>query len=194
LDVLNGRTNLKYFHLKKKKTIIKFLVKFFVAYFILLGVYSIYLKKTQHKTPIFSCSPITKVVANHTEKVAQFLGYDTYVSQSKDELSMMFFVEDVYAVPIVEGCNSISVIILFLSFIFAFAGSLKATIIFGILGSVSIYMINILRILALSKLMYVYPDYQDVLHNLFFPAIIYGAVFILWIIWVNKFSYLKKAK
>ena len=180
--------------MKKRKTIIKFLAKFFIAYFFLLGIYSIYLKQTQQKSPVFSCSPITKVVANHTKKVAQFFGYDTYISQSKDELSIMFFVEDVYAVPIVEGCNSMSVIILFLSFIFAFAGSLKATIIFGIVGSLSIYFINILRILALSKLMYVYPDYQDILHNLFFPAIIYGAVFVLWIIWVNKFSYLKKTK
>ena len=180
--------------MKKRKTIIKFLVKFFVTYFVLVGIYSIYLKQTQQKSPVFSCSPITKTVAEHTEYVARLLGYPTGIQQSKDELSVIFFVGDVYAVPIVEGCNSISVIILFLSFIIAFAGSLKATIIFGIVGSITIYFINILRILALSKLMYLYPDYQDVLHNLFFPAIIYGTVFILWLIWVNRFSYLKKAR
>ncbi len=133
-------------------------------------------------------------MANHTETVASWLGYDTEIMQTNDELSMMLFVEDVYAVPIVEGCNSISIIILFLSFIIAFAGSLNATIIFGILGSITIYIINILRILALSKLMYVYPEYQNILHDLFFPAIIYGTVFILWVVWVNKFSYLKKTK
>ena len=180
--------------MKKRKTIIKFLVKFFVTYFVLVGIYSIYLKQTQQKSPVFSCSPITKTVAEHTEYVARLLGYPTGIQQSKDELSVIFFVGDVYAVPIVEGCNSISVIILFLSFIIAFAGSLKATIIFGIVGSIAIYFINILRILALSKLMYLYPEYQDILHNLFFPAIIYGTVFILWLIWVNRFSYLKKAR
>lgn len=180
--------------MKKRKTIIKFLVKFFVTYFVLVGIYSIYLKQTQQKSPVFSCSPITKTVAEHTEYVARLLGYPTGIQQSKDELSVIFFVGDVYAVPIVEGCNSISVIILFLSFIIAFAGSLKATIIFGIVGSIAIYFINILRILALSKLMYLYPEYQDILHNLFFPAIIYGTVFILWLIWVNRFSYLKKVR
>jgi exosortase family protein XrtF len=180
--------------LKKRKTIIKFLAKFFVVYFVLLGIYSFYLKQTQQRLPVFSCSPITKTVAHHTHAVAKWLGYDTVVQQTNDELSMMFFVENVYAVPIVEGCNSISVLILFLSFIIAFAGSLKATIIFGAFGIFAIYCINILRILALSKLMYVYPEYQDILHNLFFPAVIYGAVFVLWIIWVNKFSYLKKAR
>lgn len=180
--------------MKKRKTIIRFLAKFFIAYFILLGVYSIYLKQTQQKSPVFACSPITTTVAEHTEYVARLFGYPTSIQQSNDELSVIFFVGDIYAVPIVEGCNSISVIILFLSFIIAFAGSLKATVIFGIIGSLAIYIINILRILALSKLMYVYPEYQDILHNLFFPAIIYGAVFILWLIWVNKFSYLKKSK
>ncbi len=180
--------------MKKKKTIIKFLVKFFVAYFVLLGIYSIYLKQTQQKSPVFSCSPITQTVAKHTEKVANFLGYPTVVQQSPDELSMLFFVGDIYAIPIVEGCNSVSIIILFLSFIIAFSGSLKATIIFGLVGTFIIYVINILRILALSKLLYMYPEYQGVLHDLFFPAIIYGTVFILWVIWVNKFSYLKKTK
>jgi len=160
---------------------------------LLVGIYSLYLEQTQQKGDVFSCSPITKIVASHTDAVANWLGYDTVVQQSENELSMLLFVEEVYAVRIVEGCSSISVIILFLSFIIAFTGSLKATLVFGAIGSISIYIINILRILALSKLMYVYPDYQDILHNLFFPAIIYGAVFILWIIWVNKFSYLKKS-
>ena len=160
----------------------------------MLGIYSTYLKQTQQRSPSFSCSPITRTVAKHTETIAKWLGYDTAVQQTNDELSMMLFVEDVYAVPIVEGCNSISIIILFLSFIIAFEGSLKATIFFGIFGTFAIYTINILRILALSKLMYVYPEYQTYLHDLFFPAIIYGTVFILWIIWVNKFSYLKKKR
>ncbi len=180
--------------MKKKKTIIKFLAKFFITYFVLLGAYSIYLKQTQQRSPFFSCSPITKTVANHTEEVARILGYPSAVQQSYDELSMMFFVGDVYAIPIVEGCNSVSIIILFISFIIAFSGSLKATIIFGLLGSTIIYIVNIFRILALSKLLYMFPEYQSILHDLLFPAVIYGVIFLLWVIWVNKFSYLKKDK
>tara|TARA_R110002073_G_scaffold220418_1_gene380566 strand:- start:53350 stop:53892 length:543 start_codon:yes stop_codon:yes gene_type:complete len=180
--------------LKKKKTIIKFLIKFFVAYFVLLGIYSIYLKQTQQKGDVFSCSPITKTVAKHTKQFAELLGYEAMTEQHESELSMKFFVGDIYSARIVEGCNAISVIILFLSFIIAFSGSIKATIIFGITGTLVIYIVNIVRILALSKLIYIYPEYQDMLHNLFFPAIIYGTVFLLWVLWVNKFSYLKKAK
>lgn len=180
--------------MKKRKTIIKFLVKFFVAYFVLLGIYSIYLKQTQQKGDVFSCAPITKTVATHTDQLAKFLGYNTRIEDHEDELSIKFYVGNIYAARIVEGCNSISIIILFLSFIIAFSGGLKATIIFGIIGTFIIYSVNIVRVMVLSMLMYKYPQYQDFLHGLLFPAIIYGTVFLLWIIWVNKFSYLKKVK
>jgi hypothetical protein len=42
--------------------------------------------------------------------------------------------------------------------------------------------------------MFHYPQYQEVLHGVIFPLFIYGVVFILWIVWVNKFSsYAKKS-
>ena len=180
--------------MKKKRIIIKFLLKFFVTYFLLLAVYSIYLKQTQQKGDVFSCDPMTETVAYQTHKLAKFLGFNTYTGQHESELSMKFFVGDVYASRVVEGCNSISIIILFLTFIIAFSGSLKATILFGIVGTIVIYVVNIFRILILSLLMYKYPDYQYFLHSLLFPGIIYGTTFILWIVWVNKFSHLKKVK
>ncbi len=180
--------------MKKKKVIINFLLKFFITYFLLLGAYSIYLKQTQQKGDVFSCSPITQTVAYHTQKLANFFGYNTSVYQHEDELSMKFFVGNVYAIRVVEGCNSISLIILFLSFIIAFSGSIKATIFYGIFGCLVIYSVNIVRIMVLSLLLYKYPEHQYFLHSLLFPAIIYGTVFLLWVIWVNRFSYLKRPK
>jgi len=165
-----------------------------VTYFLLLGAYSIYLKSTQQKGDVFSCDPLTREVAYQTKKLGDVLGYNTYTGQHESELRMKFFVGDVYASNIVEGCNSVSIIILFLTFIIAFTGSLKATIIFGIVGSIIIYIVNLFRILILSLLMYKYPEYQYLLHSLLFPGIIYGTTFILWIIWVNKFSHLKFLK
>jgi len=180
--------------LKNRKIIIKFLIRFFVTYFLLLAAYSIYLKQTQQKGDVFSCDPLTEKVANQTQKLGKILGFNTFTNQHEDELSMKFFVGDVYAARIVEGCNSISVIILFITFIIAFTGSLKATVIFGIVGTLVIYIVNIFRVLILSLLMYKYPEYQYLLHSLLFPGIIYGTTFVLWIIWVNKFSHLKFLK
>jgi len=178
--------------LNKNRTIIVFLIKFFATYFILSGIYSIYLKQTQQKGNLFSCSPITKTVANHVQITARMLGYDAYVEQHTKELSIKFILNGKYVSRIIEGCNSLSVIILFLSFIIAFSGSIKATILFGLFGSILIYIVNLLRIIALSILYYRYPKYQEYLHDLLFPAIIYGLTFVLWITWVKFYSNINK--
>ena len=170
------------------------MLKFFITYSVLFLSYSFYLDRTQQKGDVFSCSPITQTVAYHTQKLANVFGYNATVYQHETELTMKFYVGDIYAIRIVEGCNAVSIIILFIAFIIAFAGSIKATILFGLAGSFLIYAINIIRIFVLSLLLYKFPEYRNLLHGLLFPAIIYGTVFLLWIIWVNKFSYIKKIK
>ncbi len=176
----------------KNKAIVVFLAKFFATYFILFGIYSFYLSRTQQKGDVFSCAPVTRMVADHVQKVANMLGYRTYTQQSADELSILLVINEDYASRIVEGCNSVSVIILFLSFVIAFSGKLKHTILFGLFGVVLIYVVNVLRIIAITILYYRFPKYQDVLHDLLFPAIIYGLTFMLWVTWVKFFSNLSR--
>ncbi|AOW21660.1 exosortase family protein XrtF [Urechidicola croceus] len=178
--------------MKKNKVVILFLVKFFLVYFSLTFLYTLYLERTQDTGAIFSCAPITKVVTQHSENVAELFGYDIYTEQNFDELSMKFLVNGSYVARIVEGCSSISIMILFLAFIIAFSGSFKATIIYGLMGVVLIYITNILRIVILAIGIYHYPKYQDVLHSLVFPALIYGMVFLLWVIWVRKYATINK--
>lgn len=159
-----------------------------------MGLYSLYLHATQKKGAVFSCDPMTEIVADHTVAFAHMLGYPARTEQHEDELSMKLYIDELYLVRIVEGCNAISVNILFITFIIAFSGTLKATIFFGLVGSLIIYVVNIARILAFSILYYKYPKYQTVLHDLLFPGIIYGTIFLLWVIWVKKFSHLKLGK
>lgn len=157
-------------------------------------LYNFYLDKTQQKGDAFSCSPITMTVAYHTQKLANLFGFEATTYQHENELSMKFYLGDHYSFRLIEGCNSVSVIILFLAFIIAFSGSISATIIFGVLGSLVIYIMNLVRLVVISVLTKEHPEYDYFLHDLLFPAIIYGTVMVLWIIWVNKFSYLKKKK
>ncbi len=180
--------------MKKNKAIIIFLLKFFATYFILFGIYSYYLNKTQKKGDVFSCSPITQRVAHDSNTFARFMGLDSDIEQNKNELSIKFFLNGEHVVNIVEGCSSISIIILFLAFIIAFKGDLKDTVFFGFAGIVFIYLTNLLRIILLTVFYQKYPEYGYFLHELFFPAIIYGMVFLLWIIWVKYFSHYNKLK
>ena len=179
--------------MKKQRKIVLFLVKFFATYFMLFVFYSFYLQKTQQKNTIFVCSPITATVAKQTETVLNWLGYKANHVQHDKEMSVKLLVNGNYTARVIEGCNSISIIILFLAFIIAFPGSFKATILFGFIGSALIYGINILRIAFLTLMLYKYPDEKVLLHNIVFPAIIYGFTFLLWVLWVHKFSNYNRA-
>lgn len=178
--------------MKNQRSIVLFLVKFFLSYFLLFVIYSTYLQKTQSKVDGFACSPITVQVANHTSSTLSFFGVDNTIQQHEKELSVKLMVKEQYTARVIEGCNSVSIIILFLAFIFAFSGPIKATVLYGLIGSVLIYIVNVLRIAFLTVMLYKYPEKQMLLHNLIFPAIIYGFTFLLWVIWVHKFSNYKK--
>ena len=91
-------------------------------------------------------------MAKQAASLGQFLGYKTTTFQHETELTMRFYVGHTYAARVVEGCNAVSIIILFITFIIAFSGSLKATLIFGLVGSAVIYGVNIFRVLILSLL------------------------------------------
>jgi exosortase family protein XrtF len=149
---------------------------------------------TQEKETVFECAPITRVVGEQTVSVLTFFGYDAGLEQHNQELSMKLFLNDVYLARVIEGCNSLSVIILFIAFIIAFPGPLKKTFLYAIFGSLIIYGINILRISFLTVALGRFPAEKELLHNLVFPLIIYGLVFLLWVIWVNYFSNYKEVR
>ena len=174
--------------MEKQRRIILFLIKFFATYFMLFALYSTYLRYSQKKDMVFVCSPATTLVAKHTVGVLNVLGYNATHQQNDSEMSVKLILNGRYTAKIIEGCNSISVIILFLSFILAFSGSLKITLIYSILGSALIYCVNLIRIAFLSMMLYKFPDLQELLHGLVFPAMIYGVTFLLWVLWVQKFS------
>jgi exosortase family protein XrtF len=134
----------------------------------------------------------TNLVARQSEKLFEVLGYDAEVVKHANEASMKIIIENKFVARVVEGCNSISVIILFISFIIAFADKFKATFFYILAGSVLIYIVNLLRIVILSIGLYHYPWRRDILHTIIFPLIIYGMVFLLWMLWVRRYAKIHK--
>ena len=153
-------------------------------------VYKLYLQYSDGSK--FYPDYITNLVSLQSETLLNSFGYQTQVVPHPDEPSMKLVLNGEYLLRIIEGCNSISVVILFLSFIVAFSGKLKTTFFYILWGSVLIYAVNLLRIVFLTLGFYHYPEYSDVLHTVIFPGMIYGMVFLLWIFWVNRFSKLNK--
>jgi len=165
----------------KYKAVLLFIVKFFVSYTILSFLYSFYLNSFEIKT-----DPITRQVSFQTVAVGKIFGMNIQTEPNTDEPSMKLIYNSQYVARVVEGCNAVSVIILFWSFIIAFSSTWKDTLLFGAVGTVLIYVINLFRILVLTWAVYRFSAYSHFLHQIVFPAIIYGFTFMLWVIWVRK--------
>jgi exosortase family protein XrtF len=99
---------------------------------------------------------------------------------------MVLNINGSYLASIIEGCNSISIIILFIAFIVAFAQNFKKTFFFILAGSLLIYVVNVFRIVILAIALYHYPNQEKFLHAVVFPGIIYGMVFLLWMLWIKR--------
>ncbi len=168
-----------------------FLGKFLLTYLLLTFVYQSYLGQFDVKKN--ETDSFTKLVAQQTEDVLLFFNCDVKTLPNSKEPAVNIYYNQKPMARIIEGCNALSVIILFISFIIAFSGKIKPTILYIIAGSILIHILNVSRIALLCILMYYYPKQQHLLHGVLFPLFIYGVVFVLWIIWVNKFSkYAKK--
>jgi exosortase family protein XrtF len=131
---------------------------------------------------------LTHLTARQTKALLNGIGYDANVIPHPNEPSMKIIINGKFVARVIEGCNAISIIILFLSFIIAFAGKFKTTFFYCFAGSVLIYTFNLIRIVILSIGLYNYPWRREILHTVIFPLLIYGTVFVLWMVWVNRFS------
>lgn len=171
------------------KPFLLFLAKFFLTYSILTLVYQQFLESFENN----KVDSVTLMVAGNTQQVLQLFGAAVIIDKETSESYIRLFYNQVYIARIIEGCNAVNVMILFIAFVVSFSGRFKHTLFFIILGSLIIYLLNVFRIAVLCALLYFFPGQNPVIHGVFFPLFIYGVVFILWVIWVRKFSLYAKS-
>ena len=172
--------------LQQYKPFLVFLGKFIVSYLILTFIYQSYLNRFDEKNA--EVDSFTKLVADQSAAVLSWSDSKSYTMPHFTEPTVKLFYKGKYISRIIEGCNALSVIILFISFIIAFTGKFKNTILFILFGCILIHVLNISRIALLCIGLYHFPQYEHLMHGVIFPLVIYGVVFILWVIWVNKYS------
>ncbi len=168
----------------KRKAVIFFILRFALVYAVLSYGYHRYLSSYGPDTP----DGITGMVTRHTIAAGKWLGMPVSSRPHPDEASYQLLYNGKYVARIVEGCNSVAVIILFWAFLVAFKGKPLTTLFYGIAGSMDIYLFNLFRILVLTYAVYHFPERTEILHKVIFPGLIYGFTFLLWVIWVKKFA------
>jgi len=172
--------------LQQYRPFLLFLGKFLLTYLVLTVLYQSYLNRFDSAAN--QVDSFTQMVANQTQALLTIFDAAARIESHPTEPSVKIIYSGKYVSRIIEGCNALSVMILFVSFIVAFTGKFKKTIIFILFGLLLIHLLNIVRIALLSVALYHYPQHEHILHAVIFPLIIYGIVFLLWVIWVNKFS------
>jgi exosortase family protein XrtF len=176
--------NLNLDFIKENRKAIAFLVTFIAIYFISNTIYGFYI---QYYYP--SSDPFTRLVSLHSIRILQWFDssvvgypseYSEYVAIGNDRENVI----DVF-----EGCNSINVIIVYLSFLISFRGSAKLTAMFTVLGIVGIYLVNLARICLLYGVAFYFPDQLYFFHKYLFTGMIYAFVFVLWYFWVKRVNH-----
>jgi exosortase family protein XrtF len=165
---------------------IKFLIVFFVTYIALSFVYKQYLGTYENNQ--YPIDPFTESVSAQVKGLSNFFGANADIQKYIGEKWTRLLFNDIYVARIVEGCNAVSVMILFVSFVISFARKFLPALIFCLIGIVLIHILNITRIAALGYFIYKMPEHTHILHGVLFPLVIYGFVFVLWVVWVRNYS------
>ncbi len=118
-------------------------------------------------------------IIGNSAGIIQWFGYDVYT------VNRIIGIGEYSGIEVVDGCNGISAIGLFLGFILAFPGPWKNRLSFSVMGIGIIYIINVLRIITLTITKVEWPAFFDFTHDYSTTTIFYISIFFLWMIWVN---------
>ncbi|UTW66623.1 exosortase family protein XrtF [bacterium SCSIO 12643] len=166
--------------LGKYRAVWLFLFKFFAVYITGVLLYNFYLG--------YYTTHIDMITEGVTEQVARIFSWSlpeisTFYSGESPVAEIRYF--DVPLVLLIEGCNAISVMILFVAFVIAFKGKFQRYLWFIPLGITILYLANLIRIYFIGMIVLYLPDYTTWAHDYIFPGIIYGTTFLLWVVWVK---------
>lgn len=167
--------------------VLKILVRFVVLYIVLVLLYQFYLNSYAEEV----VDPFTRNVAEQVASFQSLVGFPTVLVDSMKLHSVLFKTFGKFTTRMVEGCNVISVAILFSAFVFAFYKGTK-TFLYVLGGLILLHILNVFRIVLLNIIYLKYPKYEKIGHDYVFPAIIYGGVVVLWLVWIQFFALRKK--
>ncbi|MFI5149125.1 MAG: exosortase X [Bacteroidia bacterium] len=127
-----------------------------------------------------------------TDHLLRLLGYTTFTSHS--DTIRVVGIDGTNGVWIGDPCNGITLFALFTAFLLAFPGPAKHKFWFIPAGIFGIFLVNTIRIAGLCMIVLYKPQWLSFNHDYVFKILVYSFIFMLWMIWVNRFSPFKRSK
>lgn len=132
-------------------------------------------------------------IAFWTCRCLQALGFSPELVASGNTANLIFINGiGTPAVRVESGCDGLDLMVLFLIFIVVFSGKQKAKLWFIPAGILAIHVVNIIRITILAIINNYDSELMQFNHKYTFTVVVYVFIFVLWYVWINKFSGLKK--
>ena len=153
------------------------ITRFCLLFLGLLVVFSILL--SQKSIEQFFSTPVTTFIAVQATWILQALGMDVYTRG-------VTISGEGFSVEILGNCNAIFETMLFLAAISAFPASLKEKALGGVLGTIFIYSLNLVRVVILFLIGVYAPQYFDETHVYVSQTIFIVVVALFWLLWIGK--------
>ena len=100
--------------------------------------------------------------------------------------------DNTWGLSVNDGCTGFKQIAQFMLLILFFPGSWKNKIWFIPLGMFIVYLTNLFRLLSISLVLNYMPKHSLFIHDNVLRSLFYVVIFVLWLLWVNKFAGKKK--
>jgi exosortase family protein XrtF len=168
--------------LLKQNAFLRFIVTSVILYLVLYIIYQFIVKRYTYYDQKFIGS-----IIHAADYFLRVVGYKTFLSLQDTDFQIVG-IDGSNGVWVGSNCNAITLFTLFSVFIIAYPGHQKNKLWFVPLGILAIHILNLFRVIALVLIANSAPEYLNFNHTYTFTFLIYSFIFLLWMIWVNKFA------
>lgn len=168
----------------KDKKLLRFIITCLIVYLFWFLVYDLWLKPDGRID-----NWLTHMVSEHAVAGLRLFGIPAY--HAMDGVKHLIRSPESRILIISNACNGLVLYPLFIGFILAIPGKLRSMGYMIAAGCVLIYLTNVLRATVLCLIKINAPQYLDFNHRFTFAILVYAVIFLLWVLWVNRYADLK---
>lgn len=131
---------------------------------------------------------LTNITAWSTGKLLSWFYDSVYVAYVHNitTASAIISINGHKTLGILDPCNALDIMVLYVAFLFCFPGSWQKRLAFTALGLPYIYIINTIRCAVIGWMNINHRGWVDISHHYIFTALVYLLVFYLWVLYTKK--------
>ena len=127
---------------------------------------------------------LTSKVVQGTVLGLSIIGFE---SEGKDKV---IYIDQQPSVLVADACNGLELFALYIGFLLAFPGHIRSKLIFIVFGVILIFVVNILREMALALNYNFFQETFEINHKYTYAFIVYILIFFIWRFWLKRYSIL----